>query len=277
MHMGADHDITTHYHHGTLEEAILSALTQSGKNIDALTALDLTPVDEFHLGWLPATTALAEDLGVDEDSYVLDIGSGIGGPARIFAETRGCRVLGIDLTPEYVAVATALTRRCGLDGKVTFQQGSGLTLPFADATFEGAILLHVGMNIADKRHLFAEARRVLKPSGRFGVYDVMRIAEGEISYPTPWAASAETSFVETPQSYHHLLTESGFLLESEQSRRDEALALWHDMREQREKHGPPALGLHILMGPQAPQRLGNVISALEQGVIAPVQILARAG
>lgn len=275
--MGADHEIATHYHHGTLEEAILSALTESGKDIDALTALDLTPVDEFHLGWLPATTALAEDLAFGEESYVLDIGSGIGGPARIFAETRGCRVLGIDLTPEYVDVAAALTRRCGLDGKVTFRQASALTLPFADATFEGAILLHVGMNIADKRRLFAEARRVLKPSGRFGVYDVMRIAEGEISYPTPWAASVKTSFVETARTYRDLLTEAGFFIESEQSRRDQALEIWHEMREHREKHGPPALGLHILMGPQAPRRLGNVISALEQGVIAPVQILARAG
>lgn len=275
--MVTDHEIAKHYYHGTLEEAILSALAESGKDINALAALDLAPVDEFHLGWLPATAALAEDLGLGQDSSVLDIGSGIGGPARVFAETRGCRVRGIDLTSEYVDVAVALTRRCGLDAKVTFQQASALELPFADATFEAAILLHVGMNIADKRRLFAGVRRVLKPSGRFGVYDVMRIAEGDIIYPAPWAASIETSFVETPQTYRHLLSEAGFFIESEQSRRDETLALWREMREHREKHGPPALGLHILMGPEAPRRLANVISALEQGVIAPVQILARAG
>jgi SAM-dependent methyltransferase len=180
-----------------------------------------------------------------------------------------------DLTDEFVAVATALTQRCGLSDRVSFRQGSALALPFDAATFDAAILIHVGMNISDKRRLFGEARRVLKPSARFGVYDILRIGKGRICYPTPWAAREETSFVEDIGTYRDLLSESGFRVEAESSRADDALALWQAMREARATHGPPVLGLHILMGSEAPLRLANVIGALEGGVIAPTQILAR--
>ena len=122
--------------------------------------------------------------------HLLDVGSGIGGPARTFADAFGCRVTGVDLTEEFVEAANALTRRCGLSDRVSFRQASALALPFADASFDAATLIHVGMNIEDKAGLFAEVRRVLKPDARFGVYDIMRVAEGEIPYPMPWAATA---------------------------------------------------------------------------------------
>lgn len=274
--MGAEEEVARHYRHGALERAILEALTASGKDIGRLVAEDLAPIDEFHLGGLPATLGLAEDLGLVPGMHVLDIGAGIGGPARVLAEARGCRVTGIDLGPEFVEVAAALTARCALADKVTFRQGSALALPFADATFDAAILIHVGMNIGDKRRLCAEARRVLKRSAPFGLYDIMRIGEGEISYPTPWAATAESSFVEDAETYRGILSETGFVVEAERSRRDQALALWHEMQETRAKHGPPVLGLHVLMGPAAPERLGNVVEAVEKGIIAPIEIMARA-
>lgn len=207
---------------------------------------------------------------------MLDIGAGIGGPARAIAQRWGCHVTGLDLTEEFVAVAVALTQRCALSDKVSFQCASALALPLPAARFDAALLIHVGMNIADKRRLFTEARRVLKPAARFGVYDIMRIDDGEIAYPTPWAATAATSFVASAATYRELLSDCGFVVEAEHSRRDEVLAVWQDMRARREKEGPPLLGLHILMGPEGPGRLANVIDALERGVIAPIEILARA-
>ncbi|MGO4573441.1 class I SAM-dependent methyltransferase [Microvirga sp. 2TAF3] len=274
--MDMEQQVARHYSHGSLERAILDALSASGKDIEHLAASDLSGADEFHLGWWAETEELAHELGFSRDTHMLDIGSGIGGPARHFAETLGCRVTGIDLTGEFVEVANALTRRCGLADRVAFEQASALDMPFDDATFDGAILVHVGMNIADKAKLFKEARRVLKPGARFGVYDIMLMEDDALPYPMPWAATPETSFVEPVDTYRSLLTAAGFTVEKERNRRDFALKLGREMRENAAMHGAPPLGLHILMGPATPERLGNVMRTLERGTIAPIEVIVRA-
>ena len=268
--------VAQHYARPGLEHAILEALKKSGKNIDRLTASDLSGADEFHLGWRQATVELARNLGLAQGIELLDIGSGIGGPARYFAEVCDCKVTGIDLTEEYVQTAIALTRRCGLSDKVHFRKASALTLPFAENTFDVATMIHVGMNIEDKGRLFAEVRRVLRPDGHFAVYDVMKTSAAELPYPMPWAETAATSFVAPPETYHQLLIASGFEVTQEHNRRDMALTLGREMRESATKHGAPPLGLHILMGPATPQRLGNLMGALQQGLLAPIEIIARA-
>jgi ubiquinone/menaquinone biosynthesis C-methylase UbiE len=268
--------VAKHYARPGLEQAILEALANSGKNIDRLVAADLSGADEFHLGWRQATVELARNLGLAEGVELLDIGSGLGGPARYFAEVCDCRVTGIDLTEEYVKTATALTRRCGLADKVRFRQGSALALPFAENTFDVATMIHVGMNIEDKARLFKEARRVLRQDGHFAVYDIMRTTAAELPYPMPWAETAATSFVVPPETYHQLLISSGFEVTQEHNRRELALTLGREMRENAARHGAPPLGLHILMGRATPQRLGNVMGALQQGLIAPIEIIARA-
>ncbi|HZH25766.1 MAG TPA: methyltransferase domain-containing protein [Azospirillaceae bacterium] len=273
--MGTEQDVARHYTRGGLEQKILDALVADGKDIDKLAPSDLSGADEFHLGWRAATVELAKDLGLAPGMHVLDVGSGIGGPARYFAEAHGCRVTGIDLTPEFVEVANAITRRCGLADRVEFRQGSALSLPFADGAFDAATMIHVGMNIPDKAAVFGEVRRVLKPGARFGVYDVMRVGDGGIPYPMPWAETADTSFVETPDTYRRLLNHAGFGIEAEHDRRGLAIELGRRMREDAAKHGPPPLGLHVLIGPAATQRLGNMMRTLEGGGIAPVEFVAR--
>ena len=127
-------------------------------------------------------------------SRVLDIGSALGGPARHFAEMFGAHVTGIDLTQEYVDVANELTRRCGLAERAVFRQASALDLPFTRNSFDRASLIHVGMNIADKATLFAEVRRVLEPGALFVVYDIMKVGNGDVPYPMPWAATCRDEF-----------------------------------------------------------------------------------
>jgi len=268
--------VAKHYARQGLEHAILEALAKSGKNIDRLTASDLSGADEFHLGWRQATVELARNLGLAQGMELLDIGSGLGGPARYFAEFCDCRVTGIDLTEEFVQTAIALTQRCGLSDKVHFRQGSALALPFTENTFDVVTMIHVGMNIEDKARLFTEARRVLRQDGHFAVYDIMKTSAAKLPYPMPWAETAATSFVVTPETYHELLIASGFEVTQEHNRRDMVLGLGRDMREKAAEHGAPPLGLHIVMGPMTPQRLGNVMGALQQGLIAPIEIIARA-
>lgn len=143
-------DVAQHYGKGGLLDRILAALTQAGKDIDHLTIDDLAPVDEFHSRRRLATEELAAMLAPSPTDHVIDIGSGLGGPSRYLARTTGCRVSGVDLTPEFVATATALTQRVGLSDRVDFRVGSALDLPFPDASFDAAWSQNVAMNIADR-------------------------------------------------------------------------------------------------------------------------------
>lgn len=274
---GVEQRVARHYTRESLEQRLLDALKAAGKDPDHLTPADLSPVDEFHIGGLQATEDLAAQLPIKPGLALLDVGCGIGGPSRYFAGERGCRVTGIDLTEEFVRVAEALTRRVGLAGRATFRQGSALALPFESASFDGAYMLHVGMNIEDKAGVFKEVRRVLKPGGVFAVYDVMREKDGALGYPVPWASSAETSFVESAPAYRRALDAAGFAIEKERSRRDFAIDFFRQMRERMaQSGGPPPLGLHVHMGPDSQQKIANMVGSLERGLISPTEIISRA-
>lgn len=274
--MNVEQLVASHYGRAGLEDKILQALAASGVDIDHLKASDLSVVDEFHSGGLPATIEIARDLELKQGITILDIGSGLGGPARHFADKHGCDVTGIDLTDEFVQVATALTQRCGLSDTVRFKQASALPLPFADASFNVATLLHVGMNISDKARLFGETHRVLKPGGLFAVYDVMRTGEGDLPYPMPWAVSAETSFVETPDFYREMLIAAKFEIVAEHDRRDLAMRVAKNARERAAASQTPPLGLGIILGPDSQPRFANLSAAMQQQLVAPTEIIARA-
>jgi ubiquinone/menaquinone biosynthesis C-methylase UbiE len=207
---------------------------------------------------------------------LLDVGSGIGGPARYFAAEHGCRVTGIDLTEEFVRVAGSLTTRTKLDGLAEFRQGSALELPFEPGTFDGAYMIHVGMNIADKAGIFREVRRVLKPEGLFMVFDIMRAAEGAIKYPVPWALSEETSFVGTVKDYRDALQNGGFRIAQERGRGPFGIAFTERMMARMAQGGPPALGLYLLMGEKTPIMIRNILAMMKEGVLEPVELYARA-
>jgi ubiquinone/menaquinone biosynthesis C-methylase UbiE len=274
--MIVEQNVAQHYTHGALEAAILEALRKSGKDPERLEPDDLAPGDEFHIGGREATVAFAEQLGLQPEMRLLDVGSGIGGPARYFAHHQRCHVTGIDLTDEFVQVARALSQRVGLADKVSFVQGSALDMPFPAGSFDGAYMLHVGMNIGDKAALFAQVKRVLKPGGFFGIYDLMRIGPGELIFPVPWAATGATSFVAADADYRRLLTEAGFKVLNERERRAYALEFFAKTKARIAETGLPPLGTHIVMGADFKQRLGNTVDGIERGVVAPVEMIARA-
>jgi len=206
---------------------------------------------------------------------LLDVGSGLGGPARYFAAEHGCRVTGIDLTEEFVRAADNLTKRTKLDvGGVS--TGSALELPFERDTFDRAYMIHVGMNITDKAGIFREVRRVLKPEGLFTIFDMMRTGDGAIRYPVPWALSEETSFVATVKEYRDALQGAGFRIAEERGRGPFAIAFTERMMARMAQGGPPALGLHLLMGEKTPVIVGNILAAMKEGVSGAVELHARA-
>jgi len=267
--------ISDHYGHGRLLEAIEATLPVLGKTKETLTIEDLAPVDEFHIGGRFATERIARKLGFSGKDHVLDVGCGLGGAARYVASVCGSRVTGIDLTNEYVETGNALNQWLELVESVKLEQGSALTMPFENGCFDGGYMFHVGMNIEDKTALFSEIYRVLKPEAKFAVYDVMRLADGAVKYPVPWAAESNASKLSSPAQYKSALIEAGFRVVEENERRQFALDFFREAREKNEAAGgPPPLSLHVLMQEGTTKKLSNLVENIKAGIIAPVEIIA---
>ena len=193
-----------------LGERILSKLQAFGVDTDHLTQEILAEVDHIHGGGALNTAEHAELVNLDPGMSVLDIGCGIGGPARYFANAFACRVTGIDLTEEYINVATMKTERCGLSDQVDFRCANAVDLPFDDASFDVVWCLNVTVNIEDRTGFFGEVRRVLKPGGQFALSELGQGPGGDPYYPLPWARDPSYSFLVTPDELRGGLEAAGF-------------------------------------------------------------------
>jgi ubiquinone/menaquinone biosynthesis C-methylase UbiE len=271
-----ENTVSEHYTHGDLLGAIETSVSRLGKSVEDVTVDDLAPVDEFHIGSRIATEHLLNQLHFTDQDHVLDVGCGLGGASRYVADKHNNRVTGIDLTPEYIDTGNALCSWVGLDKQVTLHQGSALAMPFDKESFDGAIMLHVGMNIEDKAGLFNEVYRVLRPGATFGIYDIMRMNEGELAYPVPWATESSTSRLATLDQYEQALNEAGFRVSSRNNRRDFALEFFKQMQAKNKANGgPPPLGLHTLMQESTPIKIKNMVDNIAADLIAPVEIIAQ--
>jgi hypothetical protein len=108
--MPAQTDVSRHYTHGSLTDAIRDGLASLGKAPGTVTVDDLAPVDEFHIGGPKASEDFLDQLGFRADKHVLDIGCDLGGAARFVVNWYGSPVTRIDLTSEYVETGRALCK-----------------------------------------------------------------------------------------------------------------------------------------------------------------------
>lgn len=263
--------VTANYEVGDLGERILAALRAAGKDVEHLTPGDLAPLDAFHIRGRDATRELAALAHLAASQEVLDVGSGVGGSARFLAAEYGCRVTGIDLTEEYCRVATMLSQRCGLAALTSFRAASALALPFADARFDLAWTEHVQMNIADKARFYGEIRRVLKVGGKLLFHDVFQGSGGNPHFPVPWAGDASISHLDAPDDIGRLLASLGLRREHWEDVSAKSLAWFRALLERFATRGRPPLGLHLLMGADAPQKLDNLVRNLDEARIVVVQ------
>jgi len=264
--------IAEHYRRANLGAVILAALDAAGKDIDHLAPDDLAPIDELHSRGREATTDLARLLALKGDETVLDLGCGIGGPSRYLVKSYSCRVMGLDLTPEFCEVAAMLAERTGLADNVRYRQGDALAMPFSDRSFDVVWSQSLAMNIMDRDRLYEEIRRVLKSDGRYAFSDVIASHGGPPYFPVPWAREASISFLLTAQATREKVEAAGLRIIAFEDQTARALVR---ARERMKPAGAPlALGLHTVLGQDAPTMLKNMLRNYEEQRIGLVQGVA---
>jgi sarcosine/dimethylglycine N-methyltransferase len=259
------------YATGHTRSDIERALTAAGKDLHAMQPSELAMLEDFHsLGRL-ATAALIDLAQIGAGDRVLDAGTGIGGTARLIAAERGARVTAVDLTSEYCDVAGWLNDAVGLGDMIEVHTADVTDLPFDHASFDVVVSQHVQMNVADKRRLYAEARRVLAPGGRLALWDVAAGTSGPLHLPVPWATSPEQSHLVAPEQLAELLREAGF-----------ATTHWSDLTERAPAAmrgflagDPPPLGLHVFV-PNFPAKAANLVRNLAENRARLIQAVLAA-
>lgn len=202
--------VNEHWGRDGLERAILDALAATGKDIERLTVDDLAPADQFHGGGKAATERLALLAQLKPGMRVLDVGGGLGGPARTLAARFGCLVTVIDLTESYVRSGEAFTARVGLTGQVTHRVGNALDLDVEDRSFDVVWTQNSGMNVADKERLYAGFSRALREGGRLALQEPMAGPVQPIVFPVMWARDSSTSFLRGPDEMRAVIEQAGF-------------------------------------------------------------------
>ncbi len=268
--------VQRHYGGAAIVQRVLKAVADSGHDVGRLTAEMLYPYDQFHWRGLAATRENAAKLSLDASLHVLDIGSGVGGPARYMADTFGCRVTGIDLTDEFVAAAKELTQRCGLSKKVEFRQGDALAMPFGEASFDAACCLNVAMNIRNKAGLAREIHRVLRPRGRLVWTEATQGPTGAPHYPLPWARTPDISFLVSATELHNTMEAVGLRIVEWIDETETMRAAFDEAEQSRQPTAASMIGNRVIMGDDFAERLNNFRrNGLERRIVPIFALVER--
>lgn len=267
--------VEAHYTQGGLVDRILTALEKQGHETRELTPEILGPVEHLHTGGLASTREQAETIGFADNMQVLDLGCGVGGPARYIADAYGCTVVGIDLTAEFIEVADELTKRCGLADRVSFRQANAVDLPFQNERFDVVFCQNLTMNIEDKDGLYREVYRVLKPRGKFTSVDHTQGPAGEPYYPLGWANTPDISYLVPPEEMRRLLEQAGFRVVEWIDRSRRVLELANRAREAAKSDGPNPPGLEVVFGADYPERQKNLQRSLKENRLVYIMMIAE--
>jgi SAM-dependent methyltransferase len=265
--------VNNQYGQTNLGRRIISALESVGKNAQDLTLDDLALFDELHAGGRDATRALADLAGLQTGMRIIDIGSGVGGPARTLASEYGCQVVGIDITDEFVEAASMLTDKVRLGNNVTFQTGSALELKFEDELFDAAWSQNMLMNIEDKETAIKEAARVVRPEGILAIETIMAGSKDGLEYPVFWANTPDISFLTTPEEFRRLMAQAGLIELEWQDVTQRAIEGARRQQETPPEERPP-LGIDVIYE-NVPVKGRNTTKGFEDGKILDIYAVYR--
>lgn len=266
-------EIADHWGKGDVYGLIMSALKNLSKPLKALTIEDLAPVDHFHARGFPATIELADRLPIKAGQHILDIGCGLGGPARYMAKRFQCKVTGLDITEPFVEAANKLTALLQMQEQVKIERGDGHNLPYPNFHFDGAYTQHVTMNVADRPTFFAEAFRVLKPGAFFALTEHGLGVKGNPHYPLPWSQDGTGAYLVLPSQTRAILEKAGFESIVIEDTGAKYIAAYKAAIEKAEKGVLPPLGTHVLMGETALQKTRNAARNIEENRTHPIQLV----
>jgi ubiquinone/menaquinone biosynthesis C-methylase UbiE len=271
--MTGSQSISEHWGTGDVYARIIKVMEAASISPEAVTVEQLAPLDHFHARGFPATVELADALPIQRGHHIVDIGCGIGGPARYLAKRFGCRVSGVDITQPFVEAANKLTTLLKMERQVEIELGDGQHLPYGDAMFDGGYTQHVTMNIADRALFFGEAFRVVKPGAFFAVTEHGLGPEGSPHYPVPWSEDGSGSYLVRPADTVTYLKEAGFVDVKVEDTGAKYLHGYRRAIELAAQGALPPLGVHVLMGQTAPDKTRNAARNIEEGRTHPIQII----
>lgn len=275
--MTNERSVSDHWGTGDVYSRIIDAMKTAGIDPETVTVEQLAPVDHFHARGFPATVELADALPIEAGQRLVDIGCGMGGPARYLAQRFGCKVDGLDITAPFVEAGNKLTALVGMQDAVTIVHGDGQKLPYADTTFDGGYAQHVTMNVPDRGAFFDEAFRVLKPGAFFALTEHGLGELGDPHHPLPWSEDGSGAYLLRPADTVTILERSGFSDIQVTDTGEKYLQGYLRAIELAKKGEAPVFGVHILLGKLAPQIFRNAARNIEEGRTHPVQIICRKG
>jgi len=276
---GYEESLNEHYGRSDLCGKIRQACERLNLTPDEITREDLANLDEVHIRGLEATRELGKLGGLKRGLRVLDVGCGVGGPARTLAAEFGCEVMGLEIVQEFCRAATMLTEWVGMTDQVSFRQGDMRAMPFGDAEFDLAVTLHTIMNVEEKDTLFTEICRVLKPAGKFLVYEVCGEDNDTLHYPLPWAGSPAISFLTNADILREHITAAGFTEEHWGDVTQKSLDWFDGMTTGMSNIIPKRMGpnVGVVLGPDAAEKSRNLQRNLREGRIQVVQGMFSVG
>jgi SAM-dependent methyltransferase len=269
------HQVARHFAPTELRQRVAEVLAAAGKDTSNTSIDELTPLDQWHMMRDIPTRRLAERAKISSHQRVLDVGCGMGGPARFLAGTYGCTVTGVDITTPYLETAALLTELTNLTDRVSFQHADATALPFADGTFDLVWTQHAAQSIPDKAAFFAELRRVLKRDGTAVIHDLYRGAAGEVHFPAFWGRSDSISFLITDTEMRSLLETSGFAVLEWDDTTDEVLAFNADRLERGIPTPIPGLNISLLFGEETMTMAANGVEDLRDGAVGTFEAVLR--
>ncbi len=262
--------IRKQYDPGDLMGRVRAALAERGYTTGRITREAMESFDEFHLGGREETRRLAAAVALPENTAVLDVGCGLGGPARTLAAEFGCRVIGVDVVPAFCQTAVWLSDMSEMAERTQFVCASAVKLPFAERVFDAVMMQLVNMNVRDKEALFAGIHRVLKPGGKLALFEVCRTGGEKLRYPVFWADNESVSFVVDEEELQESVAKAGFTQVTWEDRSAAAVEWIDEVRRQSRSEDPP-IGLGLVETRDAGEKSKSVRRNLVEGWIKVVQ------